>query len=161
VVTTLVISHELDTFGQAAAARASKGAPEMKRILVAYDGTEPSRRALETAAELAHAFGASVAVVSVVPLHGGRIGIDPWDDRSVHARELIEAKNLLREKGVEARLIEPVGETAPTIERVAREGDFDTIVLGSRGLGPIERVLQGSVSQHIVTHADATVVVTH
>ncbi len=133
----------------------------MKRILLAYDGTDPSRRALETAAELAHAFGASVAVVSVVPVHGGRIGVDPWDDRSVHASELMEAKKLLQEKGVEARLIEPLGEPAPTIERVAREGEFDTIVLGSRGLGAVERVLRGSVSEHVVTHADATVVVTH
>ncbi len=133
----------------------------MKNILVAYDGTEPSRRALETAAELAHAFAATVAVVSVVPVHGGRIGIDPWDDRSVHARELLEAKSFLREKGIEARLIEPAGEPAPTIERIADEGDFDTIVLGSRGLRAIERVLQGSVSEHVVTHTDATVVVTH
>ena len=36
---------------------------------------------------------------------------------------------------------------------------FDTIVIGSRGLGVVSRFLQGSVSQHVATHADATVVI--
>ena len=44
----------------------------MKNILVAYDGGEPARRALETGIELAKRFDASLAVVSVVPVHPGR-----------------------------------------------------------------------------------------
>lgn len=130
----------------------------MKKILVAYDGGEAAHRALETAATLAHALGATVSVVSVVPTHG-RLGTDPWDDSEVHAKELTEARTILRESGVEAQLLEPVGDPAATIERIAREGEFDTIVLGSRGLNALERVLQGSVSEHVATHAEATVVI--
>ncbi len=133
----------------------------MNKILVAYDGGEPALRALETAAELAHLTGAGVSVVSVVPVHPGRFPVDPWDDTSVHAQELIEARRILREKGIEAELIEPSGEPAIAIERVADEGGFDTIVVGSRGLGLMSRVLQGSVSEHVATHAKATVVVAH
>ncbi len=44
----------------------------MKNILVAYDGGEPARRALEAAVELAKRFDAPLAVVSVVPVHPGR-----------------------------------------------------------------------------------------
>ncbi len=131
----------------------------MKKILLAYDGGEASRRALGTAADLAHALGASVSVVSVVPTHGGRLGMDPWDDSEVHAKELVEARSLLRERGVEAQLLEPIGEPAATIERIAREGEYDTIVIGSRGLNALERVLQGSVSEHVATHAETTVVI--
>ena len=131
----------------------------MKKILVAYDGGEAALKALNTAADLAQALGATVSVVSVVPVHGGRIGLDPWDDSEVHAKELTEARRLLRERGVDAALLEPVGEPAPTIERIAREGEFDTIILGSRHLNALERVLQGSVSEHVATHADATVVI--
>ncbi len=133
----------------------------MNKILVAYDGGDPSRRALETAAELARALGATVSVVSVVPSHIGRAPIDPWDDTSVHDRELLEAKQILMAKGVEPELIEPVGDPAKTIERIAEEGGFDTVILGSRGLGPISRAMQGSVSEHVATHTDATVVITH
>lgn len=131
----------------------------MKKILVAYDGEEPARHALDTAAELAHLTGATVSVVSVVPVHPGRFPVEPWDDVSTHAKELIEARRILAEKGIEAELLEPTGEPAPTIERIADDGAFDTIVVGSRGLNLMSRMLQGSVSEHVATHAKATVVV--
>ena len=131
----------------------------MQKILLAYDGTDPSQRALGTAADLAKALGATVSVVSVVPTHGGRLGMDPWDDSEVHAKELVEARTLLRDRGIEAQLLEPIGEPAATIERIAREGEYDTIVIGSRGLNALERVLQGSVSEHVATHAETTVVI--
>lgn len=133
----------------------------MKKILVAYDGQPPAKRALEMAVDLAKAFGASVSVVSVVPFHPGRAPIDPWDDGTVHARELTEARELLETEGIDAELLEPVGDPAKTIERIASEGGYDTIVVGSRQLGSLERVLQGSVSEHVATHADATVVIAH
>ena len=41
------------------------------------------------------------------------------------------------------------------------EGGFDTIVIGSRGLSALDRALHGGVSEHVVTHSSATVVVTH
>ena len=131
----------------------------MKKILVAYDGGEPAMHALETAAELANLTAATIAVVSVVPVHPGRAPIDPWDDVSVHAQELLEARDFLRGKGIEAELIEPAGDPAATIERIADEGSFDTVVIGSRGLNVMGRMLQGSVSEHVVTHSKATVVV--
>jgi nucleotide-binding universal stress UspA family protein len=133
----------------------------MNKILVAYDGGDPSRRALETAAELARALGATVSVVSVVPFHPGRAPLDPWDDAPLHSAELREARQVLLEHGIEAELIQPVGDPAPTIERIAEEGQFDTVILGSRGLGPLGRALQGSVSEHVATHSQATVVITH
>jgi len=131
----------------------------MKKILLAYDGGEPARRALEQTITLAKSFDAEVGVVSVVPVHPGRAPIDPWDDRTVHAEELLEARKLLREAGIEATLIEPGGDPAKTIERIADERHFDTIVIGSRGLGTIARTLQGSVSEHVAANARTTVVV--
>lgn len=131
----------------------------MKNILLAYDGGEPAKRALAVAIDLTKKFDASLSVVSVVPVHNGRSPIDPWDDRSVHAQELLEARQLLREAGVEAEMIEPAGDPAKEIEKITRAGKFDTVVIGSRGLGALERVLQGSVSEHVAAHADATVIV--
>jgi nucleotide-binding universal stress UspA family protein len=131
----------------------------MKRILLAYDGAEPARKALATAADLAKKFEASVTVVSVVPVHPGRAPIDPWDDPTVHHSQLHEASEALRELGIEAELMEPAGDPAVTIERIAARGDFDTIVIGARGLNTLERFLQGSVSEHVATHSDATVVI--
>jgi nucleotide-binding universal stress UspA family protein len=131
----------------------------MNKILLAYDGGEPAKRALDQTIELARKFGAQVGVISVVPVHPGRVPIDPWDDRTVHAEELLEARTLLREAGIEAELYEPGGDPAKVIEDVADERGYDTIIIGSRGLNTIARMLQGSVSDHVATHAHATVVV--
>jgi nucleotide-binding universal stress UspA family protein len=136
-----------------------KGVQVMNKILVAYDGGDPARRALASAIDLAKKFGATITVVSVVPVHPGRAPIDPWDDTTVHARELVEARELLQKEGIEAQLIEPAGDPAKTIERIAADGGFDTVVVGSKGLGVLSRFLQGSVSEHVATHADATVVI--
>ncbi len=131
----------------------------MQRILLAFDGTDAARKALDTAATFATTFGATITVVSVVPVHPGRAPMDPWDDRDVHAQELLEAAGLLRERGVPFDLLEPVGDVPRTIERIAHEGDYDLIVVGSRNLGSVERLLQGSVSEHIASHAATTVLV--
>jgi nucleotide-binding universal stress UspA family protein len=131
----------------------------MKKILLAYDGGEPARRALDLTTDLAKRYGAAVSVVSVTPVHPGRTPIDPWDDRPVHLAELNEAEKILREQGIEPELLSPAGDPAKTIERIAAEGGFDTVILGSRGLGAISRVLQGSISEHVSTHAETTVIV--
>ena len=131
----------------------------MRRILVAYDGGEPARRALDAAAELAQQFDAAVSVVSVVPTHPGRSAIDPWDDGTAHNQQLTEARDYLAARGIAAETIRPIGDPAHAIESVAQAGDYDTIVIGSRGLGAASRVLSKSVSEHVATHAQATVVV--
>lgn len=133
----------------------------MNRILLAYDGTDPARRALEKTVELATKFGASVGVISVVPIRTSVGGIDPWDDREIHEQALRDAQAQLRDRGIEPELIEPYGDPAWTIERIASERNYDTIVLGSRGQGAIGRFFSGSVSEHVATHSDATVIVTH
>lgn len=131
----------------------------MERILLAYDGGEPAQKALDLTARLARQFGASVMVVSVVPVHPGRAPIDPWDDRETHRAELLEADATLRRLGIEPELIESAGDPAKTIERIAAEREVDAVIVGARGLGVVGRVLQGSVSEHVATHAPTTVIV--
>jgi nucleotide-binding universal stress UspA family protein len=133
----------------------------IEKILVAYDASEPANRALDLAITLAKAFKGSLAVLSVVPQRPGRAGADPWDDADLHARELDAARAALRKSDAEASFILKTGDVATTIEHVIVDGGFDTVVLGSRGLGFAARTLQGSVSEHVATHTHATVIVTH
>jgi len=131
----------------------------MKSILVAYDGTDPARKALSEAIGFAKQGDATISVVSVVPIHGGRVPIDPWDNRAIHTAQLKEAQEILADAGISANVLEPVGDPARTIEKLVDDLGFDTVVLGSRGLGAMRRFLQGSVSEHVATHANATVVI--
>ena len=132
-----------------------------KRILVAFDGSEQAKRALTFAVELAKLAQAQIGVVSVVPVHAGRIGMDPWDDRKVHSTELLEAKLLISEAGLTPDLHEPYGDISEEIVRTAQEGGYDHIVTGSRHLGLMARMLQGSVSEAIATRFPATVTIVH
>ena len=77
----------------------------------------------------------------------------------MHAEELLEARRLLRAAGIEAELHRARRQPRPDIERIAVEHDYDTIVVGTRGLSAIARTLQGSVSDHVATHARTTVVI--
>jgi nucleotide-binding universal stress UspA family protein len=131
----------------------------MKRILVAIDGEEPSRLALERGADLALAFGAELAVISVTPWRSDGFPVDLWDDAGAHAKALESAAGWLSRRGLSAEMLSPSGDPGPTIEAVAEAGNFDTIVVGSRGLGSVARFMQGSVSEHVATNAKASVVI--
>jgi nucleotide-binding universal stress UspA family protein len=132
-----------------------------KRILLAYDGSEQAKRALTFAVELAKLAQAKIGVVSVVPVHAGRIGIDPWDDRKVHSTELLEAKELITAGGLTPDLHEPYGDISDEIVRTAEDGNYDHIVTGSRHLGIMSRVLQGSVSEAVAAKFPSTVTIVH
>jgi nucleotide-binding universal stress UspA family protein len=134
----------------------------MKKILVAYDGSAPARRALETAAALAAAEEATVTVISVVPeALGLAVLTDPSDDAAVHRDQLADAVAFLEKRRIQAETLQPAGDPARAIESVARTGGFDTVVLGSRGRGAVSRALLGSVSSHVATHVKGTVVIVH
>lgn len=132
----------------------------MNRILVAYDGQPPARRALSTVIQLARSRDdMAVGVVSVVPFHHGRDPEDAREDAAEMSGALIEALGILEQAGIHAEPVKPWGDPAPAIERVADDGGFDTIVVGTRDLGPLARLFKGSVSKHIVDHAGTTVVI--
>ena len=134
----------------------------MKKVLVAFDGSAPAHRALEMAAALAAQEAASVTVISVVPENLGlSVLIDPFDDASVHEKQLADAVAYLEKRGIRADTLQPTGDPARAIEAVARKGHYDTVVLGSRGRGTVSRVLLGSVSSHVASHFNGTVIIVH
>lgn len=137
----------------------------MKTIVLGYDDTAPAKRALERTAELARAFHANVVVVSVAPVlapaaHG--IGpIDPADPPERHEEQLEHATALLRERGVEAESQAALGNPAGMILDVAEEQDADMIIVGSREVGLVQRLLGQSVSGAVQRKAHCDVLIVH
>lgn len=133
----------------------------MSRILVAYDGSESAKRALEEVVKL-WGEGTAVTVVSVaeeLPQFGRAAAMLPPEEDAERQRELREAKALLADRGIPAELVERRGEAAARILDEAEKEDADLIVLGTRGLSPGRGWLLGSVSTKVLHHARCNVLV--
>ena len=137
----------------------------MKTIVVAYDETEPAKRALARAADLAKTFGSKLIVTSVAPVGaaGPRGGgpVDPIDPPEHHREELDHARTFLAGQGVDAELQVGVGDAADVIVTLAEERDADLIVVGTREPGMIDRLFKGSVSAAVSRHARCDVLIVH
>lgn len=133
----------------------------MNTILVGYDGTEASGRALERAGDLAVAFGSTVVVASVAPLMAASGSFDPTDPPEEHSALLDKAHAALAARGVSAEVQLGVGDPAEAIVELADQRNADLIVVGTREPGFFERLLGHSVSDSVQRHAHCDVLIVH
>jgi nucleotide-binding universal stress UspA family protein len=133
----------------------------MKNIVLAYHGSDSSRRALERTAELAD--GAAVTVISAVhilPASGRTGGALDQDEVAERKQELADAAKYLRAKGIEPKTVEAHGiDVGDAIVEEARGADADLIVVGSSGKNLAERIVLGSVSSKVVNGSPCDVLV--
>ena len=129
------------------------------RIMVAYDGSDPAKRALERVATLLG--DNDITVLSVVPVLSGAGrggGIDPMSDVGDHRKMLDEAAAQLADRGIEAKALEAVGHPAEVIVDVAKKEKFDLVAIGPHEHGVLQRII-GSTTSHVVGHTDCDVLV--
>jgi nucleotide-binding universal stress UspA family protein len=124
-------------------------------ILLAYNDTDASNRALERAAELAKLYEAKLVVTSVTPVVVGALP----DGKP--GPELGRADERLRELGVEATLVEAIGDIPAAIVEVAGSNDVGLIVIGTREPSQVERMLGHSVSDQVQRMAHCDVLIVH
>jgi nucleotide-binding universal stress UspA family protein len=126
-------------------------------MLLAYDASPSAQRALLHAAELLGP-GGELAVINVIPAQwvSSRLETVTDEERDGQARTLREANDLLARRGIEAELIEAVGDPATEILDAAEKRKAEIIVIGRSDRRHLAR---GPLDTRLVRSAGADVLV--
>lgn len=126
-------------------------------VLVAYDGTPLTEKALNYAMKYAKLFGERLYVISV-------IDSDVFDNKA----ELVKVKAYMdrvektaASNGVDIHTAIESGPAGETIMLAAGRFKSTTIIVGRTDKSVVDRAVLGSVSNYILNHAQCTVVVIH
>jgi nucleotide-binding universal stress UspA family protein len=142
--------------------------PDFKRIAVAVDGSAHASQALDVAIDLAHRYESQLTVLAVAPLQPVYVAPNepfvatavPISDLPHYQAIVEEAVHRAERAGVTA--VTGVCDDGVVIDEILsflETHPTDLLVLGSRGLSAAKRLLLGSVSTMMVTHAPCPVLV--
>ncbi len=121
----------------------------IRKVLVAYDGSDRAKDALYIGARLAQAQSRDLVLLVVNDGRPGQLNV------------FAEAKDWLEKHGVPAKYRYEEGEPAETILEVAREEDVSLIIIGAFGHSRFLEIFFGSTVDEVVHQAIAPVMICH
>jgi len=152
----------------------------LEKILVPLDGSEHSLKALNIATQIAKKFGGKITLIHVYSVSVSPVmmpepttltpsmipAMTPAEvskaveaTRKIGASILADGEQKVKAEGVEVEKLLREGHTVQEIVRTAKEGNFDLIVIGARGISKIRELLLGSVTDGVIHHASCPVLV--
>ncbi len=148
--------------------------PSLRRILASIDGSDNSKRAALLAIRLAKNNNAEMIVLSVIPnpIYFGTVAPGPsapyidynayYEAAEKNASGWIDViDEMATKEGVKTTrdIVQNSTSTVESIVTSAEKQKVDLIVIGTRGLGGFKRLVLGSVSSGVVSHAHCNVLV--
>lgn len=139
----------------------------MKRILIATDGSKQAENAAKLFAHFPHDGKLEITVLSVVQNSESyhRYAPKDWVKRFVEQQRVVAEKSYENIKEIFAgsnatlnHVIQP-GHIGQTIVKVGEDLDVDLIVIGAVGHSTLSRMLLGSTSDFVATHATSSVLI--
>ena len=128
-------------------------------ILCGVDGSGSSKKTARLAATIAVAAGAELRLQHVVPVFEGDEREWTLDDDEPDPTEIESAAQVARAAGARPIRERALGRPEYAILEAAERERSDLVVVGSRGLSGVARVLLGSVSEYVARHAYCSVLV--
>jgi len=141
-----------------------------QKALVAVDGSQPSFDAVAAARDLAQA-GSVKAILLIhvinipnIPVVADTLGmtyIPPHypEELLAFAQQVLDQARELLGPQIPVQTEIEYGSPAEIILQVIEKQHCDLVIIGNRGLGGLQRLLLGSVSGHVVSHAPCSVLV--
>ena len=143
------------------------------KMLICTDGSESSQKAIKEAVSVAANYeDIEITIITVyetsqLPMYdseGGSMSAEMQAKFEESMREkgeriLQEAVKIFEEKDLRPDSILIKGHPSTEIIKVASEGNYDLIVLGSRGLSGLKKILLGSVSNAVAQEAESNILI--
>jgi nucleotide-binding universal stress UspA family protein len=128
----------------------ARSAASLRKLGVGYDGSPESEHALAVARELAHECHAELSALWAVSVPIETFGPGPLPVSDVIDPLIVEARKQIERFGD----LEPHAVYGQAAEELALfSGTVDLLIVGSRGYGPIGRLIHGSTSRPLVRSA--------
>ncbi len=120
----------------------------IKNILLPLDGSSTSKKAIDTAVELAGQLGATVIVTHIMNQDNDK----PYDEVESEANDILnEAVNILVDNGIDTKTMILFGSPEFDIVTVARKSEADMIIMGQTGIGNSSDII-GSFNKATLKH---------
>jgi nucleotide-binding universal stress UspA family protein len=140
---------------------------QFKKILIAVDDSAESMAAARTGFALAHELNATVGILCVVDPSREMVnadqGITPEESKTLllqQAEKTIRQYIELYNGAGEVYRFTPEGAPEEVILHIAHEWQAQLIVMGTHGRSGLNRMMEGSVADHVIRHAEVPVLVT-
>jgi len=133
-------------------------------LLVPYDGSEFSKKALQRAGEMARAEGGQVTVLYVIPRYEEMMEFYRSDSikKSLHAEAekiLGEATAIAAGLGISIRTEVREGHASDEIVAAAQKLENDLIAMGTYGWKGVNNAIMGSTTNRVISHSSCPVLV--
>ncbi|SDJ16913.1 universal stress protein [Salimicrobium halophilum] len=135
------------------------------KILLASDGSDHSNRAIDEALKMVDPYKDQVHIEVVYAVDGDQSKKDVLqygdsDTASLKRKERFQSTiEYIEDKGLGADITILHGQPAETLIEYANEGDYDCVLVGSRGRNKFQTLILGSVSHKLVKYVNHPVIV--
>lgn len=133
----------------------------IKKLLVAYDGSEPAKKAVSLAALIAEGRPSIVTLLGVVEITGpidGEIPSEVQERIAATEAMLTDASARFQDLGCTLDTDVRVGNVTDTILEMATENNYDLIVLGEKARTSLVEFFLGSTAYNVSRRAPCSVV---
>ena len=132
----------------------------ISKILVAVDGSETSSKAAELAIDLAEKYGADlIALYIVAPNINFSQAFYFAQENGQKIVDEVKRKAFAKKLNVQTEVLMDVGSVPKAIVEYAEKNNANLIVLGTRGISGITRMLVGSTTSEVVKYSHCPVMV--